>query len=103
MLFRSLIKSQIFHLHDEIRNLRRLNQNIDYFCIGDIAMATFDAFRALGKGENSIQMLNELISAGEKNSYFAVPVPVLCCAVLCCALLCCAMLCCAVLCFVLPQ
>ena len=92
-----LIKSQIFHLHDEIRNLRRLNQNVNYFCIGDIAMATFDAFRALGKGENSIQMLNELISAGEKNNYFAVPV--LCCAVLCSTMLRYAMLCCAVLCF----
>ena len=88
-----LIKSQILHLHDEIRNLRVLNQNVDYFCIGDIAMASFDAFRALGQGEKSIQMLNELISAGGRKSYCAV----LCCAVLCCAVLCCAVLCCAVL------
>jgi hypothetical protein len=88
-----LIKSQILHLHDEIRNLRVLNQNVDYFCIGDIAMASFDAFRAIGQGEKSIQMLNELISAGGRNNYFAV----LCCAVLCCAVLCSAVLFCTTL------
>lgn len=60
-----LIRNQIFHLHDEIRHLRTLGQNVDYYSIGDIAMASFDAFRAIGHGEKAIQMLNELIAAGK--------------------------------------
>lgn len=60
-----MIKSQIFNLHRELIYLKEQNANVDLMSIGDVAMASFDAFRSIGKVENSVQMLNELIAAGE--------------------------------------
>lgn len=64
-----LIKSQIFNLHKELIYLKGQDVNVDITSIGDVAMASFDAFRSLGKVENSIQMLCELVSAGKQRSF----------------------------------
>lgn len=60
-----LIKNQIFSLHKELIYLKGQKVNADLMSIGDVAMASFDAFRSIGKVENSVQMLYELVSAGE--------------------------------------
>jgi hypothetical protein len=60
-----LMKNLIFNLHKELIYLKGQKVNADLMSIGDVAMASFDAFRSIGKVENSIQMLYELVSAGE--------------------------------------
>jgi hypothetical protein len=62
-----LIKNQIFNLHKELIYLKGQKINADLMSIGDVAMASFDAFRSIGKVENSVQMIYELVSAGESH------------------------------------
>ena len=60
-----LIKTQIFHLHEELENInmkRGYVTNVDMTVIGDVAMASFDAFRLDGKVEKSVNILTELVA-----------------------------------------
>ena len=62
-----LIKTQIFHLHEELENIniRCGHGNVDMTVIGDVAMASFDAFRFDGKVEKSVNLLTELVAASK--------------------------------------
>ena len=63
-----LIKTQIFHLHEELENInmkRGYVTNVDMTVIGDVAMASFDAFRLDGKVEKSVNILTELVAASK--------------------------------------
>ena len=63
-----LIKTQIFHLHEELENIG-INgghvTNVDMTVIGDVALASFDAFRFDGKVEKSVNILTEIVAASK--------------------------------------